>query len=195
MPTNQPEGSQHWLAWTRGGADTGREEGRRALPGPTRLCAMEGGRPGSPDPSLWPQAPETTHMGRPAPASACQGTRLPDLPGPGRHLCGLWAPQAGVGERLLWAEVVGCLWGPLLPALPAPASHQRLSCPRCLGAHPPLPPCSLFPGHTGRHCSEGRAGQQSAFCGRCLGTPLAAWGGWEERRRPGLGGGSDGWTR
>lgn len=46
------------------------------------------------------------------------------------------------------------------------------------GAHPPLPQRSLFPGHTGRHCSGGRAGQQSAFCGRHLGTPLAARGGW-----------------
>lgn len=141
----------------------------------------EGGLPSSPALSLWPQAPETTQ----AVLGLCQGpllelflpARLPDLPQPRRHLCGPWATLSQEG-RLPWAGVAGYPRRPLL-ALPAPTRPPApglSSVPRVPTA--PLPQCSLFPGHTGGHCSEGQAGQQSAFCGWCLGMPLVAWGGW-----------------
>lgn len=101
--------------------------------------------------------------------------------------------------RLPWARAPGpgVPGQPPLPALPAPTRPPApglSSVPRVPTA--PLPPHSLFPGHTGGHCSEGRAGQQSVFCGWCLGTPLAAGGGRGGDAEAGLvgGGGSAGWT-
>lgn len=87
--------------------------------------------------------------------SACR----PDLPRPRR------AAPAGRS---------GAPGGPSRACSPSPTRPPAPShgCPR---APPPVQPS---PGHTGGHCSECRAGQQSAFCGWCRGMPLAAWGGW-----------------
>lgn len=70
---------------------------------------------------------------------------------------------------------------------PCPPASPRAAI-RAVAAHPPLPQGSLLQ-DTGGHCSGGRPGQQSAFCGWCLGMPLVAWGGWGGDGRTGRGAG------